>query len=179
MEKIYIDYNDIEQLVETVLAKMQAELFQPSVVVGLTRGGLLPAKLISHALKIPMCSLDVSLRDKVDSPFAGNTTTWIPEEIEHGHRILVVDDINDTGATFDWIREDWRFTVNYIADERRQGPNWPWNYIKFAALIHNEVSPQPSDFYGRLINKAKNPSWIVFPWEEWQTKNQLDKRSKL
>lgn len=170
MEKIYIDYNDIEKLISTILYKMQRDNFKPNVVVGLTRGGLLPGKLISHALNIPMCSLDISLRDHIDSPFLAKTHTWIPEEIQHGHKILVVDDINDTGATFDWIREDWRYTVNFIKDTDRHGDNWPWNYIKFAALIHNEPSPQPTDFYGYVINKTRDPAWIVFPWEDWQNR---------
>jgi len=163
--KIFLTYDDVEQLVTKILEQMGAEQWCPSVVVGLTRGGLLPGVLISHKLKIPMCSLDVSFRDNMDSPFSGQTSTWIPEEIANGHNILVVDDINDTGRTFEYIREDWRFTVNFIKDDQRIGINWPWNKIKFAALIHNVPSSEPTDFYGKTVNKSIDSSWIVFPWE--------------
>jgi len=163
VKKIYLTWQDVEDLVAEVIQSMINNDWTPSVVVGLTRGGLVPAMLISHHLKIPMCSLDVSLRDN-EGPFGGTTSTWIPEEIENGHRILVVDDINDTGATFGWIRGDWSNTIRYI---KEHGDGWPWNHIKFASLVHNEPSSQPSDFYGRLINKDQDPCWLVYPWESW------------
>lgn len=163
--KHYYSYEHVEKLANNIIQQMADANWKPSVVVGLTRGGLLPAVLISHICKIPMCSLDVSFRDNQDTPFSGTTTTWIPEEIANGHNILVVDDINDTGRTFEWIREDWRNCVQFIKDTQRIGPNWPWNKIKFAALIHNEPSSMPTDFFGKTINKNLDPSWIIFPWE--------------
>jgi len=153
-----------------IIRQMKKQNWKPSVVVGITRGGLIPGVLISHKLDIPMCSLDVSFRDHTNSPFFGLTHTWIPEEIENGHKILVVDDINDTGQTFEWIRTDWRQTVNFIDEDTRKGKNWPWNMIKFAALVHNEPSSAPTDFFGMKINKNKDPSWIVFPWEKSKKK---------
>jgi hypoxanthine phosphoribosyltransferase len=163
VRKVYLTWQDVEDLTEKVIESMIETGWVPDVVVGLTRGGLAPATLISHYFKIPMCSLDVSLRDN-DGPFSGQTSTWIPEEIENGYQILVVDDINDTGATFEWIRSDWRKTIEHISP---RGDGWPWNRIKFASLVHNEPSPQPSDFHGRLINKDQDPCWLVYPWESW------------
>jgi hypoxanthine phosphoribosyltransferase len=167
IKKEYLGWNDIETLTTNVIESLITSGWIPTVVVGLTRGGLTPAAMISHYLKVPMCSLDVSLRDN-DGPFGSATSTWIPEEIANGHRILVVDDINDSGATFAWIRDDWSKTVQFIKSD---GPDWPWSNIKFASLLHNEPSPQPSDFHGRLINKIHDPVWIVFPWESWYQKN--------
>lgn len=140
----------------------------PTVVVGLTRGGLVPATMISHFFGIPMTSLDVSFREEWGA-FGGPTTTWIPEEIANGHQILVVDDINDSGKTFGWIRNDWADTVRFI---EKQSDDWPWDMIKFASMIHNSPSEFPSDFYGKLINKEQTPAWIVFPWENWFDTNQ-------
>ena len=39
--------------------------------------------------------------------------------------------------------------------------------IKFAALINNKPSKVKVDYHGYEINKDEVPSWIVFPWEEW------------
>jgi hypoxanthine phosphoribosyltransferase len=163
VKKIYLTWQDVEDLTGKVIESMIDADWIPNVVVGLTRGGLAPATMISHYLSIPMCSLDVSLRDN-DGPFSGQTSTWIPEEAANGHRILVVDDINDTGATFEWIRRDWTSTISHMAPI---GSNWPWEHIKFASLVHNEPSSQPSDFHGRLINKDLEPCWLVYPWESW------------
>ena len=39
--------------------------------------------------------------------------------------------------------------------------------IKFAALINNKPSNVKVDYHGYEIDKDEVPSWIVFPWEEW------------
>lgn len=176
---INLTYDDIRKYSNTIIRQMKKQNWTPSVVVGLTRGGLLPGVLISHQLNIPMCSLDVSFRDNIDTPFTGQTSTWIPEEIENGHNVLVVDDINDTGKTFEWIRDDWMNTVSFIDMKKRNGDNWPWNKIKFAAIIHNEPSSTSTDFFGKKINKNKDPSWIVFPWEKSKKRSRQTKHDRV
>lgn len=164
--KEYMEWNDIENLVGSMTESMIQSEWIPTVVVGLTRGGLAPAAMISHFFNIPMTSLDVSFREDWGA-FGGQTHTWVPEEIANGHRILVVDDINDTGKTFEWIKNDWSESTQFL---EKQSKEWPWDRIKFAALVHNFPSSMPSDFFGKLINKNVNPSWLVFPWENWYNK---------
>lgn len=168
LRKEYLGWDDVEYLTDLMIKSMIESEWTPTVVVGLTRGGLAPATMISHFFNIPMSSLDVSFREEWGA-FGGPTHTWVPEEIANGHRILVVDDINDSGKTFEWIRDDWQQTVQFL---EKQSEGWPWNAIKFGALIHNEPSKQGTDFFGRKINKNIDPSWIVFPWESWYTRIQ-------
>lgn len=165
VKKINLGWREVEDLAAGLIESMVEKDWTPTCVVGITRGGLVPATMISHMLGVPMCSLDVSLRDN-DGPFGGKTTTWLPLEIENGHRFLVVDDINDTGATISWIRNDWKSTVQFM---KPMGENWPWNHIKFATLVHNQPSPEASDFTGMVINKDVDPCWVIFPWESWFT----------
>jgi hypoxanthine phosphoribosyltransferase len=87
------------------------------------------------------------------------------EDAHNGTKILVVDDINDSGATLNWIREDWRESCL---------PNDPhWNYVwcnnvRVAVMINNEASEfKDVDYVGLTINKLEEPIWCVFPWEEW------------
>ena len=159
MRKEQLTWADLQGLTETIFIKLRLDNWFPNLIVGLTRGGLLPAKMLSHALNVEMSALNVSLRDsKILSP----TTTYLPRLVNtNKYKILVVDDINDTGATFEWIRKDWANTLRHPANE------WPSDYIKFAALLHNEPSPQLTDYYGRLINKDQDPVWIEFPYEVW------------
>ena len=71
-------------------------------------------------------------------------------------KILIVDDINDSGATFKWIAQDWE--VNNDSEKSN---------VKFAALIDNIPSEFVVEYSGTEINKEENPEWIVFPYEEW------------
>jgi hypoxanthine phosphoribosyltransferase len=166
-----------------ILRQMQQDRWQPDYVVGLTRGGLVPANLISQYLDVPMHTLKISLRDSD----GGESNLWMAEDAfgyvpsEHQEmiksrwdphfkkNILVVDDINDSGATLDWLREDWQ---SGCLPNETNAWNRVWNNnVRFAVLVDN-LSSQCGikiDYTAREINKAEDPSWIVFPWEEWWT----------
>jgi hypoxanthine phosphoribosyltransferase len=83
--------------------------------------------------------------------------------------ILIVDDINDTGATLNWIMQDW--PSGCFPDD----PAWEevWNQnVKFAVVVDNLASQCQAkmDYVGMEVNKAENNVWIDFPWEDWWTK---------
>jgi hypoxanthine phosphoribosyltransferase len=78
--------------------------------------------------------------------------------------ILILDDINDTGATLDWIIQDWQ-GINLPND-----PAWAdvWgNNVRFAVLFDNLSSnfSRKVDYSAVEINKAEEDVWIVYPWE--------------
>jgi xanthine phosphoribosyltransferase len=136
-------------------------------VVGLTRGGLVPANLISQYLGCRMETLKVSLRDDTEC----ESNLWMAEdafghEMERPKRILIVDDINDTGATLNYIREDW--PSGCFPDNPRWTEVWGSN-VRVAVLVDNESSKSeiPVSYSAVDLNKAEQDSWIVFPWEEW------------
>jgi hypoxanthine phosphoribosyltransferase len=135
----------------------------PDYVVGLTRGGLVPANLISQYLECPMETLKVSLRDDNSSP---ESNLWMAEEAFEQKRILIVDDINDSGATLNWIKEDWQ------SSSLPNNPKWAeiWgDTVRVAVLCDNEASASELKIsYSAVdLNKAEEDCWIVFPWEEF------------
>lgn len=160
MKKIYYTWSDVESQTQEILRQIALSDWQPDYVVGLTRGGLTPANLISQYLEIPMECLKVSLRDDATPP---EHNAWMAEDATNGKNILIVDDINDSGATLAWIKKDW--------PEGNSMYDWPniWNNnVRFATLVHNEASEfQQMDYYSEEINKSVEDSWIVFPWEDW------------
>lgn len=154
MKRVYVSWQDVEQQVQDLLRQIHLDRWQPDYVVGITRGGLLPANLISQYLDVTMHTLKVSLRD-AESDCESNL--WMQEDADRGINILIVDDINDSGATLNWIKQDWGNTV-------RWGDN-----VRVAVLYDNEssVSEHTPDYSAQDINKAQDPQWIVFPWEQW------------
>jgi xanthine phosphoribosyltransferase len=175
MKKSLITWQDVEHYVQEILRQMQQDNWRPDYVVGLTRGGLVPANLISQYLEVPMETLKVSLRDATSAP---ESNLWMAEDAfgfttpdpmcaEDGRRnILIVDDINDTGATLNYIKQDWQ--SGCFAQDPRWKEIWG-NNVRVAVLFDNESSKSELnvDYSGVTINKAEEDVWIDFPWESW------------
>ena len=167
MNKIYLTWRDVEHHTQEILRQICSDSWRPDYVVGLTRGGLVPANLISQYLGCRMETLKVSLRDDTEC----ESNLWMAEdafghEMEQPKNILIVDDINDSGATLNYIREDW--PSGCFPDDARWTEVWGSN-VRVAVLVDNESSKSeiPVSYSAVDINKAEQDSWIVFPWEEW------------
>ncbi len=63
MKKIYYTNEHIAGYVNDIIRQLIIDDFKPDYIVGLTRGGLVPALMLSHYLKVPMHTLKVSMRD--------------------------------------------------------------------------------------------------------------------
>ncbi len=195
MNKLIINNEQLKGLVAKICRDITNTNWRPDYVVGLTRGGLIPAVMISHYFNVPCETLKVSLRDSGEQ----ESNLWMAEDafgyprqerfienpvdvadileaasdlLEAGDtykNILIVDDINDSGATLNWIVEDWKSGC-FPTD-----PRWEevWNNnVKFAVLVDNVSSKcnVKMDYSGMEINKAENNVWVDFSWEEWWTK---------
>lgn len=176
--KVYI--NHTANLVREILRQMHQDCWKPDYIIGLTRGGLEPANMISQYLDIPMQALNISLRDSTMGP---ESNLWMAEDaygyfrtddlpgcsnVYHRKNILIVDDINDSGATLQWIQNDWQ--SGCMPDDPAWSEVWN-NNVKFAVLVNNASSEFTNiDYAGMDIDKSRDPSWIVFPWEEWWLK---------
>jgi uncharacterized protein len=164
MQKIYNTWSNIEKQTSEILRQLVLSDWKPDYVVGLTRGGLVPANLISQYLQCKMECLKVSLRDNdgVDS----ESNLWMAEDAYNGRNILIVDDINDSGATLNWIMKDWQNSC--FPKDKRWKEIWG-NNVRVACLYDNESSKSKLDvaYSAVTINKAAEDCWIVFPWEDW------------
>lgn len=180
MKKTYLTDGDVQRHVQSIIRQIVIDDFKPDYVVGITRGGLVPALMISHYFGIPCETLKVSLRD--DNQCVSNTVMSedafgyvnIEEQellkcrwdINKRKNILVVDDINDSGATIQWIKNDWQSSC--LPSETQAWESVWNNNVRFATIYDNESSEFNDVAYSAVtINKLENPEWIVFPWEEW------------
>lgn len=180
MNKIYYTWQQVEGAVLDIARQMSIDNWKPDYIVGITRGGLVPANLLSQYTGIKMHTLNVSLRDGNES----ESNLWMAEDAigvvspderhiwgDHKHleclkkKILIVDDINDQGSTINWIKNDWPAGCFPDSDEWSQ--IWGDN-VRFAVLTHNMSSNfKDPDYFVWEVNKSEEDCWLVYPWEEF------------
>ena len=174
MNKTYYEYEHMISDLNSIYRQMAKDSWKPDVILGIARGGLIPAVHASHWWDVPLMTCHVSLRDhkKTDLP----SEIW--RYLERKQNILVIDDICDSGETLEYLAGYYLSnTLEYlpgyclsnigIGTEFESEKQEAMSHLKTAVLIHNEGQKLfDPNYYGTLINKVENPTWIVYPWEE-------------
>lgn len=114
-------------------------------IVGIARGGLIPAVMLSHHFDVPLRTLHWQTRDGMRV-----SDMTLPNLIQEGGRVLIVDDFIDSGRTMRELLEDWGV-------HRDQ--------VEIAALFYNPAQDVKPDFYARIIDRRIDQRWISFWWE--------------
>jgi len=139
------------------LAEMVSEL-NPDILVGVSRGGLVPVRILSDKLGINKLGiLGIQFYKKVgETKDFPEITHDMPVNIE-GKKVLVIDDVADTGKSLVAARD-------YLS---RKGAA----EIKTATLHYKPTSIIKPDYFVGVTT-----AWIVYPWEQYEVKREIEKK---
>ena len=146
-KKLWYDWREMRRDVNTLCREIMLDKFDPNVIVGLSRGGLTPGVMMSHWMKKPFKPIKTSLRDFPE------WEDYLPRKTDE--RVLIVDDICDSGETFHKIRE-------HINERKKNGVD-----VRFATLWWNNECNFEPHYYVNEIAKDSTKTWIHFCWENW------------
>jgi len=121
--------------------------YQPSIVIAVARGGLVPAGALAYALGLKLAdTINVEFYTDVHQTLADPIllAPMLDTDCIHGQKLLVVDDVADTGRTLELVLDLLR----------GQGAE-VWSAVLYAKP-HSVCDP---DFVWRRTDQ-----WIVFPW---------------
>lgn len=121
--------------------------YEPEIIIAVARGGLLPAGALSY-------SMGVKLSDAINVEFYTDVHETLPDPVLleplldvdsiDGRRLLVVDDVADSGRTLHLVLE--------LLD--RHGAE-----VRSAVLYAKSASVISPDYVWKRTDE-----WIVFPW---------------
>jgi len=145
-----VTWDEIDIWAKNVVTKIRAAGFKPDMVVALIRGGLVPARLICDHLHLKnLFAVKVEHWGiTAQADMKAKLVQGLDLDLK-GKKILVVDDITDTG-------ESMMLSTDHL---RTKGPA----VMKSATLLHIEHSKFEPDFYDVFVPKEKW-TWFIFPW---------------
>ena len=158
MEYLKLSWADIEELCEELAKKIEEEALPFDVIIGISRGGWVPARLLSDLLgNDEVDTVRVKFYKSVGTT-AKKPVILLSTQIDiKGKDILLVDDIADTG-------ESLIETIENIKEKNIKS-------ISVATLIKKPQSMFTPDFFIR-----ETPDWVIFPWEISETKRDIEAR---
>jgi hypoxanthine phosphoribosyltransferase len=153
LEVIYIPWSRAIELCYRLASMLLDAGEDPDVIVAVSRGGLIPARIVSDVLGVDEL---VVLRSKFWG--VGGRMYSEPRIERHerldltGKSVLVVDEVTDTGATLSKVTRlvrDLGATV-----------------VKTAVLHYKATSSFIPDYY---VEKLERWAWIFYPWSFSET----------
>jgi hypothetical protein len=129
----------------------------PEIIVGVSRGGWLPARVFSDLLDISqLTSIRIEFYSEINQPNQKPVITQpVPLPLHH-KRVLVVDDITDSGKSLQLAKTELEKTAGKIYT---------------LTLYHKPWSCFTPDFYFKETTK-----WVIFPWEYHESVKTLSTR---
>ena len=138
---------DIEKGCAQIVHQMLKDRFDPTTIVGLIRGGLVPTAIIGYMLGLDKDHIILipfsSAQGKGEQTNNGVVLPELPTKI-----IWILDDIIDSGYSMLEISNHYK-QLGYI--------------VKTGAVYYKESACIVPDYYWKKIPKDAN--FIEFPWE--------------
>jgi hypoxanthine phosphoribosyltransferase len=146
-EREVMRWDELGDAARELAAQVLADGYRPGVILGIARGGLLPAGAVAYALGIKNAvTMSVEFYTGVDQRLeVPMVLPPVPDLVDlSDQRMLIVDDVADTGETLRVVQE---FCDGRVAE------------VRSAVLYEKPRSVVRCHYVWRRTDR-----WITFPW---------------
>jgi len=153
-------WNQIYRMLLNLAEKIRKNGFKPDVIVGVSRGGWPPARVLSDLLDNPnIANVKAEFYLGVAETKGEPTLTQPVSTTVTGKKVLVVDEVADTGKSLKLVK------IHLIEQGATE--------VKIATVYYKPWSVIKPDYYEKETSK-----WIVFPWEIKETIHKIVKKCR-
>ena len=147
-ERDIVSWSDLEVLVADLAARIPRH--EVDVMLAITRGGMVPAGMLAYRLGIRnILVAAVEFYDDAGHPGPRPTFLQFPADpLLRGQRILVVDEVWDSGTT-----------IHAVTERIRQAGGYPTTVVVHYKPLHSVVPGKP-DLYAVTTDQ-----WVVYPFK--------------
>jgi hypothetical protein len=153
-EFIMPSLNDIDRMLSKLTVMIKKSGFEPDILIGVSRGGLIPVAILSDKLGVESEIVGVKYyrgvketkdRPEITQPILSNLG---------GKKVLIVDDVADLGHSLQLVK-------NYVREKGAKEARIctlhykPWSVVKPEYFVE------------------KTEAWIIYPWEVKETLTNL------
>jgi len=152
--KCYVlSWNAANRLGRALARKVVKSGYDPDIILGIARGGLIPARMVcDFLLKNDLISVTTQHWGIATNLGNARIKFSLPQEADiSGKRVLVVDDVADTGDSISII-------MDYLKEHS------PID-IRTAVLHFKTCSTIKPDYWGE---KIEDWNWVIYPWEFYE-----------
>jgi hypoxanthine phosphoribosyltransferase len=143
-----VSWKKMYHMARLLAAKIKGQGFAPDIIVAIARGGYIPARILCDHLDINLLiSIQVT---HYESGASKKKNAHLIEPLKkdiHGRKVLLVDDVNDTGQTLELALQHLK---SFHPAE-----------VRVAVLHDKQVSTFCPDYY---VAKVRKWRWIIYPW---------------
>lgn len=148
-------WNHIYDMLLDLAGRIRRDGFKPDVIVGISRGGWPPARVLSDLLSNPnVANVRAEFYLGIAETGSEPTLTQPVSVKTQGKRILIVDEVADTGKSLKMVKE------HIIQDGAME--------TKTVTVYYKPWSIVRPDYFAK-----ETSDWIVFPWEIKETLRKI------
>ncbi len=143
-----ISWTSVHDLARRLARKVFDSGYRPEVIVAIARGGWIPGRILSDFLgQMDLTSFKIEHYRNAQKVKAAQVRYPLAADVA-GRRVLLVDDVADSGETF------------AVALEHLNSRGAPAE-LRTAVLHYKTSSPYVPDYYAKKVVKWR---WIIYPW---------------
>ena len=122
--------------------------FRPEIIVAIGRGGYLPARILADYLNV-FDLTDIKIEHYRGAQRREMASVRYPLAADvSGRRVLLVDDVSDSGETFE-------VAIRHLRERGEPAE------LRTAVLHHKQVSRFVPDYYAEEVVDWR---WVIYPW---------------